>query len=93
MTARQRAASRRPCPTHSPPRIYIPQEVHAMRRIGFYLFIMAVFLLAPLLALPQKAVPAPANSRNNVHRHVLAARESLNLEKNSFIELHLRLSF
>ena len=31
-----------------------------MRRIGFYLFIMAVFLLAPLLALPQKAVPAPA---------------------------------
>lgn len=32
-----------------------------MRRIGFYLFIIiAVFLLAPLLALPQKAVPAPA---------------------------------
>ena len=31
-----------------------------MRRIGFYLFMMAVFLLAPLLALPQKAVPAPA---------------------------------
>ena len=31
-----------------------------MRRIGFYLFIMAIFLLAPLLALPQKAVPAPA---------------------------------
>lgn len=31
-----------------------------MRRIGFYLFILAVFLLAPLLALPQKAVPAPA---------------------------------
>lgn len=30
-----------------------------MRRIGFYLFIIAVFLLAPLLALPQKAVPAP----------------------------------
>ncbi|MBS1312422.1 MAG: FenI protein, partial [Subdoligranulum sp.] len=30
-----------------------------MRRIGFYLFIMAVFLLAPLLALPQKAVQAP----------------------------------
>ena len=58
MTARQRIASRRPCPTRCPPRIYIPQEVHAMRRIGFYLFIMAVFLLAPLLALPQKAVPA-----------------------------------
>ena len=51
MTARQRIASQRPCPTHSPPRIYIPQEVHAMRRIGFYLFIMAVFLLAPLLSL------------------------------------------
>ena len=31
-----------------------------MRRIGFYLLIIAVFLLAPLLALPQKAVPAPA---------------------------------
>ena len=31
-----------------------------MRRIGFYLFMIAVFLLAPLLALPQKAVPAPA---------------------------------
>ena len=64
MTARQRiaagAASRRPCPTRCLPRIYIPQEVHAMRRIGFYLFIIAVFLLAPLLALPQKAVPAPA---------------------------------
>ena len=61
MTVRQRIASRRPCPTRCPPRIYIPQEVHAMRRIGFYLFIIiAVFLLAPLLALPQKAVPAPA---------------------------------
>ena len=31
-----------------------------MRRIGFYLLIITVFLLAPLLALPQKAVPAPA---------------------------------
>ena len=31
-----------------------------MRRIGFYLFIIAVFLLAPLLALPQRAVSAPA---------------------------------
>lgn len=31
-----------------------------MRRIGFYLFIIAVFLLAPLLALPRKTEPAPA---------------------------------
>ena len=31
-----------------------------MRRIGFYSLIITVFLLAPLLALPRKAVPAPA---------------------------------
>ena len=56
---RRGTASRRPCPTRCLPRIYIPQEVHAMRRIGFYLFIIAVFLLAPLLALPQKGCPGP----------------------------------
>ena len=31
-----------------------------MRRIGFYLFIIAVFLLAPLLALPRKTESTPA---------------------------------
>ncbi len=44
-----------------------------MRRIGFYLFIIAVFLLAPLLALPHKAVPSPAAVPTRPHTGVARA--------------------